>query len=185
MTKTLYTIGHSTRSCTDFINLLTTHKIKHLVDIRAFPKSARFPWFNQLNLTKVLHEHQIQYTHLPALGGRRQPQLDSINTGLRNAGFRGFADYMQTAAFEAGLEQLNHLFNRSRIAIMCAEGNPKNCHRLLIADAELGRGLIVKHILKADELIEHVLTPFAVLHKNQVPVKIYYPDNRFQTHLNI
>ena len=155
----LYTIGHSTRTLDDFIGLLKREGVSHLVDVRAFPTSARYPHFNQSNLADGLAAAGIRYTHFPALGGRRKVRRDSHNTLWRNAGFRGYADYMETREFSAAMHDLLLLASRESTAIMCAEAVPWRCHRSLISDAALGRGSEVFHILDGGTQPHH-LTSF-------------------------
>ena len=156
----LYTIGHSTRTLDDFIGLLKREGVSHLVDVRAFPTSARYPHFNQQHLADSLAAEGIRYTHFPALGGRRKVRRDSRNTLWRNAGFRGYADYMETREFSEALDDLLALASRESAAIMCAEAVPWRCHRSLISDAAVGKGVRVFHIMDAGA-DEHRLTSFA------------------------
>jgi uncharacterized protein (DUF488 family) len=155
----LYTIGHSTRTLDGFVKLLEREGVAHLVDVRAFPTSARYPHFNQKNLAESLVEKRIRYTHFPALGGRRKVRRDSHNTLWRNAGFRGYADYMETREFAEALDDLLTLASRERTAIMCAEAVPWRCHRSLISDAAVARGAEVFHIMDAGPE-PHRLTSF-------------------------
>lgn len=155
----LYTVGHSTRTLEDFIALLKREGVSHLVDVRAFPTSARYPHFNQTNLTDGLAAAAIHYTHFPALGGRRKVRRDSHNTLWRNAGFRGYADYMETREFSAALDDLLALAARDSTAIMCAEAVPWRCHRSLISDAVVAKGVPVFHIMDSGA-DEHRLTSF-------------------------
>lgn len=155
----LYTIGHSTRTLEDFIVLLKREGVSHLVDVRAFPTSARYPHFNQSNLDEGLAAVGIRYSHFPALGGRRKVRRDSHNTLWRNTGFRGYADYMETREFAAALDDLLELAARESTAIMCAEAVPWRCHRSLISDAALGREAQVFHILDSATQA-HQLTSF-------------------------
>src|SRR5262245_15616257 len=137
----LYTIGHSTHSIEEFLDLLRTYKIKHLVDIRTIPKSRHVPWFNQENLRQALLAVNIGYTHIKDLGALRHASQNSINQACRTLSFRGFADYMQTAEFYEGLKKLNQIIkDHKKVVIMCAEAVPWRCHRSLIADAEVIRG---------------------------------------------
>jgi len=162
----LYTIGHSTRSLTEFISLLKAYKVTRLVDIRTVPKSRHVPWFNEEGLKEALKKQRITYTHLEELGGLRHSHKDSINQGWHNTSFRGFADYMQTPAFFMGLKKLNQFLKRSEnVAMMCAEGVPWRCHRSLIADAEIIRGRRVFHIMRKTKVQPHKLTPFACIEK--------------------
>ena len=157
----LWTIGHSTRSMEDFLNLLQAHGVKRLVDVRTVPRSRHNPQFNQDALPKALRHAGIAYIHLPELGGLRHARRDSSNTGWRNASFRGFADYMQTPEFETGLDKLIKSAARTQVAIMCAEAVPWRCHRSLIADALVVRGIQVKHVTSATRAQPHSLTTFA------------------------
>lgn len=157
----ILTIGHSTRPLEEFIALLKAHGVEHLVDVRTMPRSRRNPQFNIDRLPTSLQAVGIGHTHLPGLGGLRQPRPDSPNVGWRNESFRGFADYMQTSEFEANLEALIDLASAERIAVMCAEAVPWRCHRSLIADALTVRGFQVEHILSATRRQPHTLTPFA------------------------
>jgi len=155
------TIGHSTRPIGEFIAILKAHGIEELVDIRTVPRSRHNPQFNRDELPKSLEEAGIAYRHMPALGGLRRARPDSINTGWRNASFRGYADYMQTREFQDALDELIALAREKRIAIMCAEAVEWRCHRSLVADALVVRGIAVEHIQTASRAKPHRLTPFA------------------------
>ena len=155
----LYTIGHSTRSLEQFLGLLTREGATHLVDVRAFPTSARYPHFSGSSLERAIVDTGGRYTHLPSLGGRRRGRRDSHNTQWRNASFRAYADYMETREFQEALDDLLALARLEPTAIMCAEAVPWRCHRSLIADAVVARGVTVLHIL--DSATEtHRLTSF-------------------------
>ena len=158
----LFTIGHSTHSIEEFIGLLSAHQIRHLVDVRSIPKSRHVPQFNSDVLESSLRAANIEYTHLKALGGRRHSRKNSINTGWRNASFRGYADYMATPQFADGLEALIKIARTTPSAIMCAEAVPWRCHRSLIADAMILKGWQVRDILSAAPTTEHKLTAFLV-----------------------
>ena len=158
---TVLTIGHSTRSIEEFLSILAAHGVEHLVDVRTIPKSRRVPQFNSDALAASLRAHGISYVQLQTLGGRRHSKKDSVNTGWRNASFRGYADYMATNEFRAGLERLLALSCEKRTVIMCAEALPWRCHRSLIGDALLIRGVHVEDIMSASSRREHPLTPFA------------------------
>jgi uncharacterized protein (DUF488 family) len=164
----ILTIGHSNRSLDDFIALLEAHGVECLVDVRSIPWSRHNPQFNRDTLPASLAAHGIDYHHLAALGGRRQARPDSPNTGWENPSFRGYADYMQTSAFQAGLDELLSLAKPKRVAIMCAEAVPWRCHRSLIGDALLARGMAVEDILSATGRKPHRLTPWARVDGNQV-----------------
>lgn len=173
---TLYTIGHSNRSLKDFLALLKAHGIQQIIDVRTVPQSRKMPWFGKDKLSKSLQQHKIGYKHFPTLGGFRHTHKDSINVGFHHASFRGFADYMQTKAFYAGLKKLNlSLKNKRKIAIMCAEALPWRCHRSLIADAEIIRGIKVLDIMSKTNLHKHELTSFAKVDRTRRPMKLYYP----------
>jgi len=160
-TPHVWTIGHATRALSDFVALLAEHGIGQLVDVRTIPRSRHNPQFNRDTFPRALAEAGVGYAHMPGLGGLRRPRADSTNTGWRNAGFRGYADYMETAEFEQNLAALIGLAGRRATAIMCAEAVPWRCHRSLIADALTARSLPVTHVLGPGAAREHVLTPWA------------------------
>jgi uncharacterized protein (DUF488 family) len=158
---TVFTIGHSTRALDTFIQMLRVHGVTHLVDVRTIPRSRHNPQFNRDTLPEGLRLAGIAYTHMEQLGGLRHARPDSPNTGWHNSSFRGFADYMQTPEFEAGLERLIQLALCEQVVIMCAEAVPWRCHRSLIADALKVRGMQVQNIMSAGRTQLHLLTPFA------------------------
>lgn len=164
----IFTIGHSTRPIREFIELLQAHGIKQLIDIRTIPKSRHNPQFNSNALAAVLRAEGIRYVHLKELGGLRHARKDSVNPGWRNASFRGFADYMQTPEFTAGLDHAIKLAEEHPTALMCAEAVPWRCHRSLVADALLVRGVHVLHITSKAEPKPHSLTPFARVRGTEV-----------------
>ena len=164
----ILTIGHSTRPIAEFISLLRQHGVERLVDIRTIPRSRHNPQFNTEALAKSLQQEGIAYVHVKELGGLRHPRRDSINTGWHNASFRGYADYMQTEDFAHAVGRLLQLCAEQRCAVMCAEAVPWRCHRSLLADALVARGVPVEHILSATRRDPHVLTPFAKIKNNQV-----------------
>ncbi len=161
MPVTIFTIGHSTHSFDEFAAILKAHGIERLIDIRTVPRSRRNPQFNRDQLPESLGRVGIAYEHLPALGGLRRTRPDSPNTGWRNASFRGYADYMMSPEFAAGLDQLVEASRTQPSAIMCAEAVPWRCHRSLVADALLVRGIPVEHLMSAKQSHAHRLTPFA------------------------
>ena len=161
MGVTVLTAGHSNKSIEDFVSMLKAHGVRRLVDIRSVPRSRHNPQFNLDSLPASLEAAGIAYQHMPALGGLRRPRKDSINSAWRNDSFRGYADYMQTPEFEAGLEALVQLVAREQVVIMCAEAVPWRCHRSLIADALTVRGAQVDHIMSTTRTQPHLLTPFA------------------------
>lgn len=157
----VFTIGHATRPIERFIRLLRAHGVERVIDVRTIPRSRHNPQFNRDQLSPALHRARIRYRHLPGLGGLRRPRQDSENAGWRNASFRGYADYMQTAMFEAGLDLCIELSRLHRSVVMCAEAVPWRCHRSLIADALLVRGIQVREITSGIQARLHVLTPWA------------------------
>jgi uncharacterized protein (DUF488 family) len=165
---TVSTIGHSTRPLEEFIGMLQAHGIRRLVDVRTIPRSRRNPQFNRENLPVSLHAAGIEYFHLPGLGGLRRPRKDSMNTGWRNASFRGYADYMQTPEFSENLDHLITIASETPTAIMCAEAVPWRCHRSLIADALAARGIQVLEILNPAKSQPHTMTPFAQVEGQRV-----------------
>ncbi len=157
----ILTIGHSTRTLEEFIGLLQAHAVSCVVDVRTVPRSRHNPQFNKASLPGSLKKAGLGYVHMPRLGGLRHAQRDSLNLGWRNASFRGYADYMQTPEFAQSIEELIQLANQDRIALMCAEAVPWRCHRSLIADALLVRGIRTEDIMSPTRRQVHTLTPFA------------------------
>ena len=157
----VFTVGHSTLPIEQFVALLHAYDIRRLADVRTVPRSRRNPQFNADALASALQAKSIEYVPLPSLGGLRHARKDSTNTGWRNESFRGYADYMQTRAFEEGLDALIRLSREQRTAIMCAEAVPWRCHRSLVADALEVRGIPVVEILSEKSARLHKLTPFA------------------------
>ena len=170
----VFTLGHSTLPIEAFLALLQAYGIERLVDIRTIPRSRHNPQFNDTSLASSLKARHLQYAHLKALGGLRRPRKDSPNTGWRNGGFRGFADYMQTEEFRDALAALIRTSRENRVAIMCAEAVPWRCHRSLVADALMVRGVPVVEILSESSYRTHELTPFAQV----AGVRITYPSEQ-------
>lgn len=161
---TLYTVGHSNRSIDALLGLLADAKIATLVDVRALPRSRRHPQFNQDALEKALAAARIRYAWRgKALGGFREPRPGSRHLALREPAFRGFADHMETAPFDGALGEVLALAEGGRVAVMCAERDPAQCHRRLIADAALARGARVVHLIELGEQCEAQLAPEARL----------------------
>lgn len=158
---TILTIGHSTRSIEEFLRLLQAHGATLVVDVRKMPGSRRYPHFDGDILAQSLRAAGIGYAHIPALGGLRRPMLDSPNTGWKNASFRAYADYMLTPEFATALDELLTLARKERAVLMCAEAVPWRCHRSLIADALVVRGVNVEHIMSAARTQRHKLPAFA------------------------
>jgi len=168
LSPVVLTIGHSTRTINEFIGLLQAHRAKCVVDVRTVPRSRHNPQFSKDSLPGSLKNAGVGYVHVPGLGGLRHAKRDSPNVGWRNASFRGYADYMQTPEFEQSLEELIRLAKQERIAIMCAEAVPWRCHRSLIADALLVRGIRTEDIMSPTRRQVHVLMPFAKVRGNMV-----------------
>jgi uncharacterized protein (DUF488 family) len=158
---TVLTIGHSTRTLEEFLGLLQAHGATLVADVRTVPRSRFNPQFNRASLPAALKKAGLGYVHLPGLGGLRHARPDSVNLGWRNTSFRGYADYMQTPEFEQSLNNLVELANQEQIVLMCAEAVPWHCHRSLIADALLVRGIRAEDIMSATRRPVHTLTPFA------------------------
>ncbi|HEY0094364.1 MAG TPA: DUF488 domain-containing protein [Archangium sp.] len=170
----IYTVGHSTRTAEELVELLQAHGIQTLVDIRTVPRSRTNPQFNQDTLPRTLAQADIRYVHLARLGGLRRARADSPTGAWRNASFRGYADYLLTDEFTRGFEELRELTPDGPLALMCAEAVRWRCHRTLVADALFARGVEVRHISSRTRAEPHKLTPFAELHGRQV----LYPERR-------
>lgn len=157
----ILTIGHSTRTLEDFVLLLQEHGVRLLVDVRSVPRSRANPQFNLTTLPARLAANGIDHWHAADLGGLRRPRPDSPNGGWRNESFRGYADHMQTPELAAALAELVERARARPAAIMCAEAVYWRCHRSLIADALLVRGLAVAHIMGPGRVVEARLHQFA------------------------
>ena len=178
----ILTIGHSTRTWIDFLAILRAHGIKRVIDVRSIPRSRRNPQFNRETLSAKLRSARIGYVHLRKLGGLRHARRDSPNTSWRNTSFRGFADYMQTPDFLAGLQRLIKLAKQKRSALMCAEAVPWRCHRSLIADALVVRGIRVDDIMSTRRSRVHVLTSFARVRGNRITYPLAIPGSSGPSH---
>ncbi len=157
----MLTVGHSDRPLEEFLRLLKAHGATLVVDVRKMPGSRRNPQFGPDTLPQALRQAGIEYMHMPGLGGLRRRRPDSPNTGWKNASFQGYADYMLTPEFQRSLQELLERADGERAALMCAEAVPWRCHRSLIADALVVRGVAVEHILGASRTQPHVLRPWA------------------------
>ena len=157
----VWTVGHSTRSAEEFNQILIAHQIGSLVDVRSFPGSRRYPHFNRSDLALNLKSEGIHYSHLPELGGRRRPSPDSKNTAWQNASFRAYADHLDSAEFQKGIDELLRLARAKPTAVMCAEALWWRCHRSLIADFLKAKGVEVIHILSAEKTEIHPYTSAA------------------------
>ena len=158
---TVYTVGHSNRRIDEFIELLKSHQIEVLLDVRKLPGSTKYPHFNQDQLSLSLSSAGIGYVHLKELGGRRKPNKDSINTIWKNKSFQAYADYMDTAEFHQGIEILLEHADKQRAAIMCSEALWWRCHRALIADYLKSIGIDVYHIMSTTTTQLHPFTSAA------------------------
>ena len=174
----MMTIGHSTLSLEAFLRALRENGVELLVDVRRYPGSRRHPQFGQAALFAALREAGIETAWREGLGGRRTARKDSINTGWRESSFRGYADYMQTEAFKAEIDWL--VSQTAASVVMCAEAVPWRCHRSLIADAVLVRGIAVEDILVAADgkstRKPHRMTPFARV----AGTRVFYPPETAQ-----
>ncbi|MEO8766527.1 MAG: DUF488 domain-containing protein [Ginsengibacter sp.] len=163
MQREIYTIGHSTRTLAEFIELLQTSSIETLADVRSYPGSRRYPQFNKENLALELPAKNIGYIHIPLLGGRRKPSPGSKNTAWKNDAFRGYADYMETDEFKKGIAELEKVASIHRAAFMCSEAVWWRCHRSLISDYLKVNGWKVLHIINNRKIEEHPYTSVAVI----------------------
>ena len=177
--QTILTVGHSTKPIEEFVRMLHAHGVELLVDVRTVPHSRHNPQFEQHALAESLSQAGIDCCHMKDLGGLRKPRPDSVNSGWKNESFRGYADYMQTSDFAAAIEKLIDLAKTKRLAIMCAEAVPWRCHRSLIADALVVRGVPVEHIMSTTRHDAHHLTSFA----ERTGLQITYPPDEPQQQL--
>jgi uncharacterized protein (DUF488 family) len=173
--QVLFTIGHSNQPLESFLALLAGQGIRFLADIRRYPGSRRWPWFGRDSLPGSLAAQGIAYRHFPSLGGRRKPEADSPNGAWRVPQFQAYADYMATPEFRAGLDELLDLIPQGPLTILCAEALPWRCHRNLLSDSVLIRGVPVFHILSSGKLKPHALPDFARVDTGEDPPRITYP----------
>ncbi len=171
-TSIIYTIGHSTRSIEDFLQLLDFYSIQMLVDIRSFPSSRKFPQYNKENLASTLLSNNIYYSYLNNLGGRRKVHKDSLNTRWHNISFRAYADYMESEEFEMGIQTLQSIARKYTTVFMCAEAVWWRCHRSMVSDYLKAEGWKVLHILAMGKIEEHPFTAPARI----VGGKVSYSD---------
>ncbi len=178
---TLFTIGHSTRTLPEFIEILRAYRVAEVVDVRSVPRSRHNPQFNKETLPASLRENGINYVHMPDIGGLRRPSRDSVNTAWRNKSFRGYADYMQTKEFTEQLLHLMALARENCVAVMCAEALPWRCHRSLIADALVVRNVKVEHIISKDSAIRHELTEWAHVEGTKITYPLFTKETPQKT----
>ena len=177
--RMVFTIGHSTHPIAEFVEILKAYDVDTVADIRTVPRSRHNPQYDQAVLPGLLAAAGLDYVYIKELGGLRKTAKESVNGGWRNKSFRGYADHMQTPEFLAGLEILIALAGRRRVAIMCAEAVPWRCHRSLVGDALLLRGIKVEDILSATTRKPHHLTSFAEVHGLTITYPPYDdPENR-------
>jgi uncharacterized protein (DUF488 family) len=158
----IYTIGHGNRSIEEFVGLLRDAAIECLVDVRAYPASRRHPQFARASLESSLADAGIRYVwEGTALGGRRKPEPNSPHVALKNPGFRAYAGHMASEEFRQALHRLAANGRGRRTAIMCAERLPWRCHRYLLADSLLARGVRVLHLVNPGQRKEHALNQLA------------------------
>ena len=180
----IYTLGHSSTPVEVLIEKITTHGIRLLVDVRRYPSSKRHPQYNRPALAFALQEQGVAYVHEVDLGGHRDPSpdseaRDSKNAGLKNEGFRAYADHMGSDVFQNALARISGAAKRLPLALMCAEADPSHCHRLYLSDRLTADGFEVIHILKPEETRVHRLTPEARI----VDGRLVYPADGGQTSL--
>ncbi len=172
MNKTIWTVGHSTRSIMEFNDIISYFGIEIVADVRSFPGSRKFPQFNKENMEEWLKELGFGYVHFKNLGGRRKVKPDSNNKGWRLAAFRGYADYMETQEYKIALKELENLAQKNKVAFMCSEAVWWSCHRSLISDDLKNKGWEVIHIMKVGTSMEHPYTKPAKIVKG----KLTYPE---------
>ncbi len=170
-TKTIWTIGHSSREVAEFVLLLKENAINILVDVRRYPGSRKWPSYNQENLALILKEENIDYAHMLDLGGRRKLTPGSQNIAWRNESFRAYADYTETSPFQKALQQLTLLAKESKVAIMCSEAVWWRCHRAIISDYLKAAGWAVMHIMAAKKVQEHPYTSAAMVVDGHISYK--------------
>ena len=177
----VYTMGHSTRTLEEFVELLQAYSINLLVDVRTVPHSRHNPQFNKETLPASLKQDGIRYIHMPEIGGLRHPKRDSINLAWENSGFRGYADYMQTQEFTDNLLKIVALARENCLALMCAEALPWRCHRNLLSDALVVHHVKVEHIIGKDSTINHQLTEFAQIEGTKITYPLYTKETPQRT----
>jgi uncharacterized protein (DUF488 family) len=168
MSPVIYTIGHSTHTAEAFLALLAAHSIAAVADIRTIPRSRRHPHFSREAMAEWLAATGVEYRHFPALGGLRRPKPDSINTAVRHASFRGYADHMQTPEFQEGVDALEAFAAERVTTVMCAEALWWQCHRRFLADALFVRDVKVQHIMSSAAANPHELSAFAQVNGTRV-----------------
>jgi len=166
--KIVWTIGHSTRTFEEFIEMLRSFQIEMVADIRSYPGSRKFPQFNKESLQMTLAQNKIEYIHLKKLGGRRKVNPDSKNTSWRHLAFRAYADYMQTNDFKEGIKELEEIALKKRTAYMCSEAVWWRCHRSMVSDYLKAHHWKVVHIMAIGKEQEHPYTAPARIEKGEL-----------------
>ncbi len=175
------TIGHSTRTLEEFVQLLEAYGITLLVDVRTVPRSRHNPQFNKETLPNNLKHYGVRYIHMPEIGGLRHPKHQSVNTAWKNSGFRGYADYMQTHEFIDSLLKIVALARENRLALMCAEALPWRCHRNLLSDALVVRNIKVEHIISKDSVFNHELNSLAQVEGTKITYPLFIKEKSQRT----
>lgn len=178
---TIRTIGHSTRTFPEFVEMLKAYHVTLVVDVRSVPRSRHNPQFNKETLPNALKLKGVNYVHMPEIGGLRRPKPDSVNTAWRNKSFRDYADYMQTREFMEQLLNLIALARENCVAVMCAEALPWRCHRSLIADALVVRNVKVEHIISKDSCISHKLSEWAHVEGTKITYPLFTKETPQKT----
>lgn len=178
---TIFTIGHSTRTLDEFMDLIKTYRIALVVDVRTVPRSRHNPQFNKETLPNILKTNNIRYIHMPEIGGLRRPKPDSENLAWANNSFRGYADFMQTQEFTDNLLKIIALARENRLALMCAEALPWRCHRNLISDALVVRHVKVEHIISATSCLNHQVNEMAHVEGNQITYPLFSKETPQRT----
>jgi uncharacterized protein (DUF488 family) len=178
---TILTIGHSTRTVDEFLELLKAYGVMLVVDVRTVPRSRHNPQFNKENLPNTLKPQGVKYIHMPDIGGLRHPKKDSVNLAWKNSSFRGYADYMQTKEFTDNLLKLVALARENCLAIMCAEALPWRCHRNLISDALVVRHIKVEHIISKTSTINHQLSETAHVEGTKITYPLFSKETPQRT----
>jgi len=177
----VFTIGHSTRTIEEFVELLKTYAVNLVVDVRTVPRSRHNPQFNKETLPNTLKPEGIKYIHMPEIGGLRRPKHDSVNLAWKNMGFRGYADYMQTKEFTDNLLKIIALARENCLALMCAEALPWRCHRSLISDALAVRHVKVEHIISATSCLNHQLNEMAQVEGTKITYPLFTKETPQRT----
>jgi uncharacterized protein (DUF488 family) len=178
---TIYTIGHSTRTVEEFLELLKAFHVALVVDVRTVPRSRHNPQFNKETLPTTLKRSDIKYIHMPGIGGLRRPSKDSVNLAWKNSSFQGYADFMQTKEFTENLLGIIGLARESTLALMCAEALPWRCHRNLISDALVVRHVKVEHIINVDSCITHHLSELAHVEGTKITYPLFSKETPQRT----